>query len=309
VNAAVISGVVAIIVASATSLISHFLSRRQLEHEFSNQKALLRQQAVERRDDAQREYQLSAARSLRDAIGPVKTQIIEALNELTGVLDGVLKEPDEYYAWPQFDSDTPVRRTLVYRLARPLSLIEVLRQRRTYFDQALGSVIEPELRFFGRCERFELVYWEWGVLRNLPYGHEDREELIVGRRDISAAARALIVVDGSTRAVVSLETGIDDAAYEGIRPLEKMLVNLARRDRGADYKLSRLIAIKTAADALLEEFRLPYHLPRTATADATYLQQLSSTDIAMTMRRNLEEFLAVPVLYEAQDRMERDPHR
>jgi hypothetical protein len=265
---------------AAAGVLAYVTSKRTLRQQLLNDLTV-------NRAEADRSYQLAAMKSLREAVGAPKSQIIESLHDLSDRLRGFLSESPQH-PWSQTGTDGTYRRTFTWRLVRPLVWIAILRQRMVYLDQTLGGLISEELTFLRDCYRFERAFYGG----RLFVGTKQSDSRLlraaaVPRESLAEIADRLTVKENAT----SICATYSDFCVEEVRSVagdvEALVIDLDEPGRRTQFRLARLIAIYCTANALLDEFSLPYRTWESREDSYGYLRLLDP-ELREAVRPNLE---------------------
>lgn len=144
---------------------------------------LARQRA---RVDAQQQYVLQARQRLYAAIGPLRFQLLIACRELASRVEALSKGRYDTRVDGYFGQNT------LYRLLRPLTLVELVERQTNYVDFSVDSASLVLLRFQNAC--YEALTGGGQVLRGLELDWT-REAQHVFKGRLQQAAN-LLIVDG-----------------------------------------------------------------------------------------------------------------
>ena len=236
---------------TAAGLLTYFTSKRTLKQQLLNDLAV-------NRAEADRGYQLAAMKSLREAVGAPKSQIIESLHDLSDRLRGFLSQ-DSHHPWDKTAADGPYRQSFTWRLVRPLVWITILRQRLVFLDQTLGELIEQELSFLRDCYRVERAFYGGPLFeRETLLESQQYRGTSVSREALAEIADKLTVKEKDLAICTTYTAFCADQAGAVARDVELLVTGLDERCRRTQFRLARLIAIYCTTNALLDEYSLPF---------------------------------------------------
>ena len=283
---AIVSGVFAVIVAGVSGISAYLLGKRNLNQRLAE----LKESGSQDRATAEREYQLQAMKTFREAVGGPKSQIIEAVHDLSDRLRRFLSR-EQPWEWTDSRSTGYYRPSFTWLVVRPFVWIEILRRRMVYLDQMLGDLVEEELRFFGYCRLLERALTEAGLFRGTTYdANVSSAHVFAGT--LRATAEELIVRDGSNFTcmnAVEFDRDEDGRGRSCAAAIEEVLSDL-HRDSAKDYRVARLIALYCATNSLLQGFHLPFREHETVSESLRYVE-LVPDQIQDAIRSNLQRML------------------
>ena len=288
--AAIISGAAAVGVAIVAAMLSYWFGTRTLKYELNNRLAELRESGTQDRATAEREYQLQAMKTFREAVGGPKSQIIEAVHDLSDRLRRFLSGEQ---SWDWTADSGYYRRSFTWLTIRPFVWMEILRRSMVYLDQTLGELVEGELRFLGYCRLLERAVTEAALFRNTNYDPNVASAHVFAG-SLRAIAEQLIKDDNSGLICMGYREFDEESTSPGIScagDVERIISDLGTDGPGSSFKLARLVALYCATNALLEHFALPFRKFEPVDGSLTHIQ-LISEELRDPISANLQEMLS-----------------
>jgi hypothetical protein len=296
---AVVAGIASVTVAVLGAVLSYAFGRRTMRQELDNRLKQVQAEGTQDRETAERQYQLDAMKVFRTAVGPPKSQIIEAAHDLSERLRRLFGVEQE---WTWTAERGYYRRTFTWLIARPLVWIEILRREMVYLDQTLGDLIEDELRFLAHCRLLERAVIDVDLFDGTGYNRGQASAHVFGGRlrTLTEHCRTEVGEGNSARLVCIdshafdrlLDGAGDDAAQAAAEDIERLVTDLANpENRHRPFRVARLIAVYCTTNCLLESFSLPFREAE-STRTSTAWVRLLPEEFQPAIARNLDALLA-----------------
>jgi hypothetical protein len=253
-TAPLISASAAIGVAVIGSISSYRLSRRQARRDLDARLQVAAKEAEYDLEQAQRSYELDAMKQFRAATGPPKSQIIEAVHDLSDRLRGLLGR-DPAHPWGETAGETEYKRSLVWRLARPVIWLRLLRRELSFLDHTLGELLAEELKFLRACHLLELSYYGGRLFDGVERPAASSRKGYVSRECLAEVADACTVAEEKRKVC------IDYSQFKKARIPDEfgdLVGDLEPGKPDCDLQVARLVAVYAASNALLADFALPF---------------------------------------------------
>ena len=290
--AAIVTGFFALIVAIVSGYVSYVTATRASKRDLETRLLEARESGVQDRETAEKQYQLQAMRTFREVVGGPKSQIIEAVHDLSDRLRRFLSEeqPREWTDSTRTGSSGYYRRSFVWLVVRPFVWLEILRRNMVYLDQTLGSLVEDELRFLMHCHLLELSLTDVALFSDTDYDPEVASAHVFAGSLRAAAEQWIRCSDSRLVCIVynEFEKDEDEKGVSQAEDVEQIVSDLHIQGRDTDFKLARLVALYCAANSLLSQFSLPF-------------RQVEDVDQSLNRLDLISQELRVPILSNLRD--------
>jgi hypothetical protein len=253
--APLIAASAAIAVAILGSISSYYLSRRQARRDLDAKLQVAAREAEYELAQARRSYELDAMKQFRAATGPAKSQIIEAVHDLSDRLRGLLSR-DPAHPWSETSGNTEYKRTLVWRLARPVIWLKLLRRELSFLDHTLGELLAEELKFLRACHLLELSYYGGRLFDGVERPAAAGRKGYVTRECLAELAEACSVSDKEHKVCIDYSQFKQNVRVPD--EVSDLVSDLEPGNPDCDLQVARLVAVYAASNALLAEFALPF---------------------------------------------------
>ncbi len=286
---AIISGTFAALVAVVAAFLSYWFGKRTLRQQLTDNLQQIGATGLQERITAEREYQLEAMKTFRATVGGPKGQIIESVHDLSDRLSAILR-PEEGVAtdrWVLLSKSDFYRRTTFWLILRPFVWIDILRGHMVFLDQTLGDVLEGEFRFLNFCRLLERALTERTLFQGTDYQWPEVAQVFYNQLRFMTEQ---LTTDPGT-ASISYSEFMQRRPTTEVQGVMEFLQDAGSRGRLGELRRARLIALYTASNFFLENFKLPYRQFESAEESLKYLDAISPARCD-PIRENLQKLLS-----------------